>query len=179
MESAGAADEGVSIPVIGGLSSCRGTFMLLVFSYRPEFYELAQKNAILESFIGRVEVPHRVMQDLPFSVFGNYYTLYYQAEHSFNYVGDYSFIDSSYAQMYLIYGVLGFILAMGICTLMQWRLMKKNMIFRMYILAIAAFFYLVQRGIFDPALHVFPLLIAAPIPGKGEWAKQEKPSEGM
>ena len=138
-----------------------GVFMLLVVSYRPEFYERFNGMPILESFAGRLEVPHRVMQSLPFSLFGSYYTEYYQSDHSFNQVGDYTFIDSSYARMYLIYGLIGFALTMVICTLMQWRLMKKNMIYRMYILAICAVFFLVQRGIFEPDVFVFPLLITA------------------
>ncbi len=155
----------LSVYVLAG-----GGFMTLVFCYRPEFYDMIKGNGLLESFAGRLEVPNRLTKNLGFSVFGNYYTQYYQAEHSFNWTGEYNFIDSSYARMYLIYGLIGFVLALALCTMMQWRLLKKNMIFRMYILAIPAVFFLVQRGIIDPDYNVFLLLIAAVLPEKGDWS---------
>ncbi|MBO6205779.1 MAG: hypothetical protein J6O73_02460 [Lachnospiraceae bacterium] len=150
-----------------------GMFMLLAGLYKPEFLERFSGNRILESFAGRLEPPHRLMQELSFSFLGNYYTKYFQAEHSFVQNGEYNFIDSSYARMYLIYGLVGFVLTMLICTLMQWRLMKENMIYRMYILSICAVFYLVQRGIFDPDYHVFPLIITANLLGRGDWSESK------
>ncbi len=155
----------LSVYVLAG-----GGFLMLVFCYRPEFYDLVKGNAILESFAGRLEVPNRVMRNLGFSVFGDYYTQYYQTEHSFNWTGEYNFIDSSYARMFLIYGLVGFALILVICTLMQWRLMKKGMTFRMFLLTIPAIFFLVQRGILDTDVFVFPLLIAAVLPEKGDWS---------
>ena len=63
--------------------------------------------------------------------------------------------------MYLIYGFVGLIFCLGIFTMIQHRLWKEKQGFRLFLLSIAALFFLVQRGILDPGYNIFPMLLWA------------------
>ncbi len=141
-----------------------GVFYFAVFTYPggSGFYNL---SSLLGSFAGRVEVPHRIMQQLPFSFWGNYMQKFGEAERTFIQEGQYNFLDSSYARMYLIYGLAGLIFCLALFTAIQNRLQKEKKGFAMFLLAIVAFFFLVQKGILDPGYNVFPMLLWARLDG--------------
>lgn len=145
--------------IVGGL------FFTLVFAYDKERWSGIRKLPFFSILENRLAVPNRLMQELPFSFFGNYLDRYAYAEQSFySGVTDVDFLESSYARLYLIYGLVGLILALVIYTVVQWRLMKKEQTFRMYVIAVTAFFFVIQKGILNPGISIFPLLLTALIP---------------
>ena len=137
-----------------------GAFCMAVITYRDGL-SIYRRIKFFESFEGRVEVPHRMMQELPFSVFGNYMQKYSQAEKSLVQVGQYNFLDSEYARLYFIYGLVGVVFCFSLFTAIQWRLRKEKMGFSMFIISVVALFFLVQKGILDPSYNLFPMLLWA------------------
>ena len=157
--------------------------MIMTVTYSEENFALFNKIGFLATFEGRFRIPHQLMEELPFSLFGNYYEKYYYVMHTFDTGGEYLFIDSSYARMYLVYGITGFVLCLVLCTAMQARLLKEKMTYRMFVLAIAAVFFVVQIGILDPTYSIFLLVIwAVIVPKEGKEQLQpsvkEKPGTG-
>ena len=142
-----------------------GIYFLLVVTYHKERWDGLRKLPLMGILESRVEVPQRLMQVLPFSFFGNYLEKYADTEKYFYLQGaDANFLESSYARLYLIYGLVGLVLGLLIYTAVQWRLMQRKQTFRMFIITITAVFFTVQKGMLNPGNAIFPLLLAAWIP---------------
>ena len=142
-----------------------GGYFILVVTYQKERWEELGKLPLLGILESRVAVPHSLMQILPFSFFGNYLEKFANAEKYFYLRGaDANFLESSYARLYLIYGLVGLCLGVLIYTVVQWRLMQQKQTFRMFIVTITAVFFSVQKGMLNPGNTIFPLLLAALIP---------------
>ncbi len=138
-----------------------GWFILAVFTYNEGGDAFYQRYSFLSSLHSRIEVPHRLLGRLSVSVFGNYMNTYDYAEHMLIQGEEYLFLDSAYSRMLLSYGVVGLVLCLFIFSGIQYRLLKENQIFRMYLMSIVAVFYMIQRGIFDPASNIFITLLWA------------------
>ena len=148
-----------SFLIIGGI------YFLLVVTYHKERWDGLRKLPLMGILESRVEVPNRLMQGLPFSFFGNYLERYADTEKYFYLQGaDVNFLESSYARLYLIYGLVGLVLGLLIYTVVQWRLMQQKQTFRMFIITITAVFFSVQKGMLNPGNTIFPLLLAALVP---------------
>ena len=142
-----------------------GVYLILVVTYQKERWEGLRKLPLMGILESRVEVPNRLMQILPFSCFGNYLDKFADTENFFYLRGaDVNFLESSYARLYLIYGLVGLALGLLIYTVVQWRLMQRKQTFRMFILTITAVFFSVQKGMLNPGNTIFPLLLAALVP---------------
>lgn len=149
-----------------------GIYLVMMLTYDYERNAFYRNVPFLSTFEGRIGVPHRLLSELGLSLFGNYLNRYWPAEYSVIQIGEYNFLDSSYARMLLIYGVVGLALTLWIFTKVQWRLMKRQQTFRMYLLAVLALDHVVERFLMDPMYHVFMLLFFATIPSPEQ--KQEE-----
>ena len=152
-------------------------YFWLVATYRNGGKELIRKIPFMSSFESRVEVPNRLLKTLSISPFGNYMKVYYAAEHTWDQVGDYNFLDSSYSRMLLIYGVVGLVFCLSLFTAIQWKLMKKKKLFGMFVVAAITLQFLMQKGIFDPGYCIFPLLLWAVIKEDSAGEENDKKNE--
>ena len=136
------------IPYIG-LSTA---FLLLVRSYSLEptaFYNRIPFFALLNH---RLEVAHRVTYIFPFSYFGE--SSFLQLDKGSNY----TFLDSSYSRIYVMYGIVALVLFILIFTGLQCRLLKTKQLYRMYIVFIIAIAALTEHYLIEPAFNTILLL---------------------
>ncbi len=143
-------------------------YMWMMVSYNPDPEAFYHKIPFLSSFEGRISVPHNMLDQLPPSLFGNYFEKYDSMSYNLEdlYVsGEYTFLDSSYARLYMIYGIVGMLAGVLVFTGIQYRLYKKKQTYRMLLLAIVGFIYVVQRGLFEPGSNILLLLLFADIDG--------------
>ncbi len=149
-------------------------FFVLAAIFNDNALSLYQKIPFGESVGGRIAIASRFMYELQPSLFGNYMEKYGYADRSFEQVGEYLFIDSSFARMYFIYGLV----VLGGCvilfTAIQKRLLKKGQIFRMFIVAASGLLFMMQKGILEPGYNIIPLLLLANIDDNG-YDRQEQP----
>ncbi|MBR1471946.1 MAG: hypothetical protein IJ600_09940, partial [Lachnospiraceae bacterium] len=95
---------------------CAGLFMILVFTYTTNPAVFYNRFHVLESFAGRIGNPNRIMGKTGLSLFGNYYEHYWVAGNVFKQTGNYEFLDSSYARVILMYGIVAFVLILWLLT---------------------------------------------------------------
>lgn len=146
-----------------------GVYMLLMVSYRPDPDAFYHRISFFSSYEGRFATPNSMLEELPPSLFGNYYDKYDAVTRTLDdvYVDvneRYTFLDSSYAALYLIYGIAGLLVTIALLTGLQYRLLRKKQYFRMCLMAIASLFFVVQRGILDPLYDIVLLMLFAKIP---------------
>ena len=90
--------------------------MILVFTYTTNPAVFYNRFHVLESFAGRIGNPNRIMGKTGLSLFGNYYEHYWVAGNVFKQTGNYEFLDSSYARVILMYGIVAFVLILWLLT---------------------------------------------------------------
>lgn len=151
-----------------------GMFFLMTYIYKADNDAFYHHIPFLSTFESRIEVPHRLINKIGISVFGNYMEHYGETETELFINGEYNFLDSSYSRMLMIYGIVGLILTLWVFTRVQWRLMEKKQTFRMYLLSVVALNYVVERFLMDPMYQVFMLLFFATIPLAEEKNNGEK-----
>ncbi len=141
-----------------------GVYLVMMFTYNEDPGIFYNKYGVLASFRGRLRNAQRVMGVTGNSLFGNYYQNYWVEGNVFKNTGNYEFLDSSYARLLLMYGIVAFALIISVFTVIQWRLMKKRQIFRMYLLAVLALHFVMEHHILEPAYNIFLLLCFAKLP---------------
>ncbi|MCR5128917.1 MAG: hypothetical protein K6B69_12545 [Lachnospiraceae bacterium] len=128
---------------------------------------------VFGSLAFRLKVTANVTRVLPFSWFGKYF-LQMGAGFGVNaqHTGMYTFLDCSYMRVYVMYGVVAFVLFLLIFTGIQWRLKKEKQFFRMFILAVVALHCFMEHRWIDMAYDLF-LLVAFSDLGEKETIAQE------
>lgn len=127
-------------------------YMILNFTYSEEptvFYHSFKPFTMLGE---RLRVSANVTRVLPFSWFGKYFL---QSESGLSFS---TFLDCSYVRIYVMYGVAAFMLILLLFTGCQYRLLRKGMIFRMFILSVVAMDAVLEHRLPDPAYDLFLLL---------------------
>lgn len=138
-------------------------FFILAATFNDKAWALYQKTSFTESVGGRIAIASRFLHELQPSLFGNYMERYGYADRTFEQVGEYLFIDSSFARMYFIYGIAGLVGCVLLFTAIQKRLFKKKQIFRMFIVAVSGLLFVMQKGILEPGYNMLPLVLLADI----------------
>ncbi len=142
-------------------------FFLLAATFNDKAWEIYKKTSFTESVGGRIAIAGRFLNELEPSLLGNYMQKYDYADQSFEQIGDYLFIDSSFARVYFIYGIIGGVYCVVLFTCIQMRLLKKRQFFRMFIIAASGLVFLMQRGILEPSYNILPLALFANLGNDG------------
>ncbi len=120
-----------------------------------------------------------VTRVLPFSWFGRYFLQFGSGYGGLaEKMGFYTFLDCSYIRIYVMYGIVAFILFMLVFSAIQYRLLKKGMKYGMFLLAIVAFHSFLEHRLIDPAYNVFLLLAFSAVP-TGGWSKEKLREENI
>ena len=127
-------------------------FMLLVRSYSLEPTAFYNRMPFLALLNHRLEVAHRVTHIFPFSYFG--INDFVQLDKGSNY----TYLDSSYSRIYVMYGIVALVLFVLIFTGLQCRLFKAKQMFRMYIVLIIAIAAVTEHYLIEPAFNTILLL---------------------
>lgn len=135
-------------------------YFILNATYTDSPEVFYNRFGVLESLAFRLRTTARVTSVLPFSWFGKYF-LQMGAGFGVNaqHTGLYTFLDCSYMRVYVMYGVVAFVLFLLLFTGIQWRLKKEKMVFRMFILAVVALHCFMEHRWIDMAYDLF-LLVA-------------------
>ena len=142
-----------SCPIIAGL------FLLLSATYNSDPSLWVNRLPFVGTLVGRFAVTKRIMDQLPFSFFGNYYNSFGEESTGLvEYSGNYNFLDSSYARLYLIYGFIGLVLICGMFVLAQYNLRKNEKGFAMFLLAVVFLDCTMEHHLIDPSYNIFLLL---------------------
>ena len=110
------------------------------------------------SLENRIRTNYRLLKSFPFSWFG---TDFLQVglggtEETPTY---YFWVDCSYTRLYAMYGIVAFVIFMGLLTWIVIRLMKKKNYFGMFLMAVIALDLMVEHHIIEIAYNTF-LVIA-------------------
>lgn len=135
-----------------------GIFMIWVFTYRDDPDIFYNRYHVLQSLAGRILNPNRILGVTGITPFGKYYDNYWLEGNVFKNTGEYEFLDSSYARVLIMYGLVAFVLILILFTWIQYRLLKKKQTFRMYILAVLSLHFMMEHHLLEPAYDIFLLL---------------------
>ena len=148
------------------------------YTENPEMFY--NRFGFLSSLAFRLRVTSNVTRVLPFSWFGKYF-MQMGAGFGVNAQngGLYTFLDCSYMRVYVMYGVVAFVVFLAIFTAIQLRLLKKKQVFRMFIVAVVALHSFMEHRLIDMAYDLFLLLLFAEIPQTdGKTLEEETKEDG-
>jgi len=129
---------------------------LLTYSYH--FFSVQwQKLSVFSSFVSRLYLVQLALEEFPLTLFGNAVS---QAGNSGseNAVPLYFAIDGAYPKLLIQHGVVIFVLIIGLMTLAQYRLYKRNRYYAVFVLTIFAIDQTVEYWMIDLAYNLFILL---------------------
>ena len=132
--------------------------LVLVLTYNPDPGVFYNRIHFLESFRGRLENANRVLSVTGVSLLGRYYQNYWIPGQGFIETGNYEFLDSSYARLFIMYGVAGFAVIISLLTFLQYRLMKAGKVFCMFVMAVCSIHFVMEHHILEPAYNIFLIL---------------------
>ncbi|MBP5609142.1 MAG: hypothetical protein J6X66_12875 [Lachnospiraceae bacterium] len=135
-----------------------GIYMILNWTYTDDPNMFYHRIHALENLGWRLETSHRVTSVIPFSWFGKYFIQIGDGFDSAANAGLYTFLDCSYVRVYVMYGVVAFVLVLAIYTGIQYRLLKKKQTLRMFIMAVIALNCFLEHRMIDTAYNLFILL---------------------
>ncbi len=141
-------------------------YLILNFTYSDSPKWFYNSIGFLRSLGGRLNTSWRVTQVFPVSAFGNYFIQIGDGFEAREKLGFYTFLDCSYIRVYVMYGVIAFVAAIAVFTAIQYRLMKKNRLFWMFIMAIVALNCFIEHHMLDTGYNIFILLLFASLPGE-------------
>ena len=133
-------------------------FMIWVATYSEDPEVFYNKYHVLYSLAGRIQNPNRILGVTGLTLFGKYYDHYWLSGNVFKNTGEYEFLDSSYARVLIMYGLVAFILIVLLLLWTQYRLFKNKHTFRMYVLAVLSLHFMMEHHLLEPAYNIFLLL---------------------
>lgn len=136
--------------------------LTMLYAYMPvEIFEYIPKSGTIKS---RLSMGIVGFEQFSIKLFGN--TIPQRgAGGREGYIPFYYFLDSSYIRMILQFGLIVFVILVGLMTFIQLRLYKEKMFYEMFLLAVVALDCAMEHHIIDFSYNTFALLMWASFAG--------------